>query len=213
MLEASAIGDAMAWACASVQSEIRIVAPANVREIPRLADWKHWLPPALDRGVAVYMLAAHKVRSDAATWRVLTEVLSKGVQLRTTCTVGARMTLFDGDIAYVMTPSGVGEVRHSSLVTVLAEVFTEAWDRSISDERQRPRDAVIGETEAAVARLLVAGYLDETIARRLGMSVRACRTHIANLCRRIDAGSRAQLGYEIALSRFLDAPERGNGGG
>ncbi|HEU0237767.1 MAG TPA: helix-turn-helix transcriptional regulator [Micromonosporaceae bacterium] len=45
-----------------------------------------------------------------------------------------------------------------------------------------------------IVQLLADGAKDETIARALGMSVRTCRRHIADIMRRLDAVSRFQAG-------------------
>ena len=67
-------------------------------------------------------------------------------------------------------------------------------------------DGITG-VQRSIAQLLVEGHVDEAIARRLGMNVRTCRAHIAKLASHLGSGSRAQLGYLIAQSGILDAPE------
>ena len=55
--------------------------------------------------------------------------------------------------------------------------------------------------QQAIARLMAQGLTDEVVARRLGMSVRTCRRHIAAMLQNLDAVSRFQAGVQAA-SRF-----------
>lgn len=47
------------------------------------------------------------------------------------------------------------------------------------------------------------GYKDEMVARRLGMSVRTCRRHIAEITEQLEATSRFQAGYNAARQELL----------
>jgi DNA-binding NarL/FixJ family response regulator len=49
------------------------------------------------------------------------------------------------------------------------------------------------------------GYTDEVLARKLGMSVRTCRRHIASLMRRLDAVSRFQAGVRAGRRQLVEA--------
>ncbi|MEU9130595.1 helix-turn-helix transcriptional regulator, partial [Kitasatospora sp. NPDC048540] len=50
-----------------------------------------------------------------------------------------------------------------------------------------------------IMELLAAGLKDESIARRLGMSLRTTRRHIADIMEELDAASRFQAGYRFAV--------------
>jgi DNA-binding NarL/FixJ family response regulator len=56
--------------------------------------------------------------------------------------------------------------------------------------------------------LLAAGYADEIVARRMGVSVRTCRTHIARLMRTLGASSRTHLGALLAHSGIVGVSYR-----
>lgn len=58
--------------------------------------------------------------------------------------------------------------------------------------------------QLAIAGLMAKGFTDEVLARKLGMSVRTCRRHIAALMRDLDAVSRFQAGVRAASHRLLD---------
>jgi len=60
-----------------------------------------------------------------------------------------------------------------------------------------PRPAAEGvnrQLHRRILQLLAGGAKDETIARMLGMSVRTCRRHIAEIMAKLDAVSRFQAG-------------------
>lgn len=54
-----------------------------------------------------------------------------------------------------------------------------------------------------IGQLPAAGYADEIVARRMGVSVRTCRTHIARLMRTLGASSRTHLGALLAQSGIV----------
>jgi DNA-binding NarL/FixJ family response regulator len=48
------------------------------------------------------------------------------------------------------------------------------------------------------------GFTDEAVARKLGMSVRTCRRHIAALMGSLDAVSRFQAGVRAANTTLIE---------
>lgn len=56
--------------------------------------------------------------------------------------------------------------------------------------------------------MLAAGAKDETIARELGVSLRTCRRHIAEMMRMTGAGSRFQAGVLATQLGLLTTPDR-----
>ena len=55
-----------------------------------------------------------------------------------------------------------------------------------------------------IAKLMAQGFTDEAVARKLGMSVRTCRRHIAALMGSIDAVSRFQAGVRAANTTLIE---------
>ncbi|GGT37460.1 hypothetical protein GCM10010207_42020 [Streptomyces atratus] len=100
-------------------------------------------------------------------------------------------------------------VRHGPGVFALVSVFNQFWQLAtpLTEEAPYtpPNDGITG-IQRSIAKLLVEGYVDEAIARRLGMNVRTCRAHVAKLSATLGSNSRAQLGYLIAHSGILDKP-------
>ena len=64
-------------------------------------------------------------------------------------------------------------------------------------------------TRAAILRLMADGEKDEAISRRLSVSVRTCRRHIADYMAQVGATSRFQAGVIAARNGHLDAPNAG----
>ncbi|WP_063759795.1 helix-turn-helix transcriptional regulator [Streptomyces griseus] len=60
----------------------------------------------------------------------------------------------------------------------------------------------------SIARLLAAGHVDDDIARRMGISVRTCRSHIARLMQTLGANSRTHLGALLIGSGIVEAHRR-----
>lgn len=83
--------------------------------------------------------------------------------------------------------------------------FDHAWTRGIPAAfgRDRRSSLVASDLERALARMLIAGYTEERIARDPGMSRRTVADHTSRLSRRLGSVSRAQLGYLIATRGLL----------
>lgn len=62
---------------------------------------------------------------------------------------------------------------------------------------------VASDVTAAIAGLLAKGLKDEAVARRLGISLRTCRKHIAQLMDDLGAGSRFQAGVHAVRRGLL----------
>jgi DNA-binding NarL/FixJ family response regulator len=133
------------------------------------------------------------------------------VEIRTLEELVERMLIFDRTVAFIPAQDDrqiALELRHPGLVAYLANVFEHLWRRAtplIEPVAYGPTPEGISGVQRTIAKLLVEGYVDEAIARRLGMNVRTCRAHIAKLAAALGSGSRAQLGYLIAQSNILDA--------
>ena len=58
----------------------------------------------------------------------------------------------------------------------------------------------------AILRLMADGEKDEAISRRLSISVRTCRRHIADYMSQVGASSRFQAGVIASRNGHLDLP-------
>jgi DNA-binding CsgD family transcriptional regulator len=164
-----------------------------------------------ERGVRMRTLYQHTVRHSQGTL-AYAEIMAEGkVEIRTLEELIERLMVFDRKVAFLPARDDreiALELRHPGLVEYLANVFEQFWHRAtplVEPVTYNPTPVGITGVQRSIAKLLVEGYVDEAIARRLGMNVRTCRAHIAKLAASLGSGSRAQLGYLIARSSILDS--------
>lgn len=94
----------------------------------------------------------------------------------------------------------VSVVRQRSVVGQLAQFFETAWLQSTPpDEPVRGCSEAEADLKSRIILLLAEGAKDETVARRLGISLRTCRRHVAEILGQLDASSRFQAGARAAL--------------
>ncbi|MFG2563755.1 LuxR C-terminal-related transcriptional regulator [Streptomyces sp. NPDC048496] len=131
-----------------------------------------------------------------------------GGEYRTAHELFGRVIIFDRELAFI--PAGDGSwgavaVRQESLVAYLYEIFEQAWSsaRPFSAAAEDGLEQVSQEIDQTILRLLAAGLKDETIARRLGMSLRTARRHIADIMGQLEAESRFQAGVAAARAGRL----------
>ncbi|WP_051386433.1 response regulator transcription factor [Actinokineospora inagensis] len=93
-------------------------------------------------------------------------------------------------------------LRHSGVVAAVRELFTLGWQAALS-RYQGPLDGITGaELQQEILTLLGRGHTDDTAARKLGISVRTYRRHVAAIMRDLGADSRFQAGM-LAQERGL----------
>lgn len=97
---------------------------------------------------------------------------------------------------------GAVVIRDQSTVAYLVAVFDHSWTLAdpYAPATQAQADSSLDEIKQAIVRLLAEGMKDEMIARRLGMSLRTCRKHIAESMETLGASSRFQA-YYLARGR------------
>lgn len=162
------------------------------------------------RGVAMRTLYQHTVRHSHGTLNYAERMASGNVQIRTLEELIERLMIFDNTVAFIPATDDrriALELRHPGIVSYLVTVFEQFWRRAVPLQEQVPYDPTVEGVSGvrhSIAKLLVEGHVDEAIARRLGMNVRTCRSHIAKLGAALGSTSRAQLGYLIARSGILD---------
>ncbi|UED82979.1 hypothetical protein [Streptomyces profundus] len=159
---------------------------------------------ALERAVPTRILAPHRSRTGFATRARAARLAASGAEIRTLSEVPRAAVVFDRSTAVLVDLTEHGEptarrVRDADVVGFLLELFDQLW----ADATPFGSDAA-GYADAAddlrrsLARLMAEGHTDEVVARRLGMSVRTCRRHIAGLLQELDAVSRFQAGVRAA---------------
>ncbi|MEI7033346.1 helix-turn-helix transcriptional regulator [Streptomyces pratensis] len=205
-----AVLDEAAALCRTRMLAVRIEAPAAQDHHER---WFARDRALLDRGVAVRVLCPP--RPDEVTADYAARVTEAGAHLRTVRELASRFVVFDDDVALILCdgeprgPAGV-VVRDTGLVAFLHDLFDHFWEGGTEwadDHRPAERPRLTDATKHSILRLLVQGHRDEAIARRLGISVRTCRRHIAEIMEMSGADSRFQAGYLLAGRQLLDAAE------
>ena len=92
------------------------------------------------------------------------------------------------------------------MVATFEQLWAEASPLEEVINKQSQDDTEIDHTRAAILRLMAEGEKDEAISRRLSISVRTCRRHIADYMAQVGATSRFQAGVIAARAGHTDTP-------
>jgi hypothetical protein len=159
----------------------------------------------LDREVTVRVVCPHRSRTGFATRARAKRLIGDGAQIRTLSQVPQAAVVFDHALAVMITLPDAGReptarrVRDVNVVRFLVDLFDQLWESATPFTAAEPGYAdAADDLQQSLARLMAQGLTDEVVARRLGMSVRTCRRHIAGLLRDLDAVSRFQAGVQAA---------------
>jgi len=162
------------------------------------------------RGVTVRLLAQHSARADLRARAAVKDIVALGGEVRTVGQLPQPVMIFDDDVAFLLGNDGSAQsgvaIRHQETVRLLREVIEVTWAAA---EPYLPADIgyqeVTGDLQRTIVELLATGLTDDAIARRLGVSVRTCRRHIAAVLSSLDAASRFQAGALAVSANLLDA--------
>jgi hypothetical protein len=200
----------------SCTTEVLIMQPGGGRPREEFETSLLRYRPALDRGVRVRTLYQHSARFDVGTRTHVEESAEWGAECRMVPELTDGLVVVDGSIAFTVAaqpPPGLGAVvvRNPALVAFFCRFFERFWENGTpyTGEAKAPDDerVLANAVRGAIIRMLVQGARDETIARRLGISVRTCRRHVAELMEQIGAKSRLQAGYLLAGRQLLDGQD------
>ncbi|MGW0394998.1 hypothetical protein ACWDYJ_29810 [Streptomyces sp. NPDC003042] len=188
-------------AAARCTREVLTVQPGGGRPPGHL---ERALPRDLDmlkRGVRLRTLYQHTARYSPGTQEYVQAVSAAGAEVRTLGELFGKMLVFDRATAFLPVwdnPDAAVVLREPSAVAFLCSVFTTAWGLAEPFSASYTAATAI-QLHDTIAGRLASGAKDEVIARRLGMSLRTCRRHIAELMDELGADSRFQAGYLLAL--------------
>ncbi|GAA2484779.1 MULTISPECIES: helix-turn-helix domain-containing protein [Actinomycetes] len=165
----------------------------------------------LERGIQLRTLYHHTARFNGPSQVYVTAASALGGQYRTAHELFGRLIVFDRELAFIPVQDGSWGaivIREPSTVSYLCEIFEQTWDRAtpFADAATQGLEEVSREIHTTIVRLLAAGHKDEAIARRLGMSLRTARRHIADIMEELGAASRFQAGCQAAVLGLL-APD------
>jgi len=164
----------------------------------------------ITRGVRMRVLYQHTVRADLPMYSYASTLVSAGAQIRTADQLTERMLIFDRRTVFIPKWSnrdqvpGAVIVREPVLVSFLCSLFEQFWLTAVPFGTEGPGyGSATDDLRRSILRLLGQGLKDEGVARKLGMSVRTCRRHIAVLMAELGAESRFEAGVKAAQLGLL----------
>ncbi|MCJ0873520.1 helix-turn-helix domain-containing protein [Streptomyces sp. AP-93] len=195
----SAIADLTAHA----RDEILTAQPGGARQVDILTEAAPRDQAALERGVKMRVLYQHTARFSAGTGEYVEHLTRLGAHVRTLDDHFSRLLVFDEETAVISVPGNphaAAVVRERSVVAFVKETYERLW---LAAEPFAvafgTRSEIADDVRQAIVRLLMEGMTDASIATRLGMSVRTCRRHVADIMVELGAQSRFQAGYLLAV--------------
>ncbi|MFG2357846.1 response regulator transcription factor [Streptomyces sp. NPDC048521] len=165
----------------------------------------------LARGIRLRTLYHHTARFNGPSQEYVSAASELGAEYRTVHDLFGRLIVFDREIAFIQTQDdqfGAVVVREPSTVAYLCEIFERTWvmAKPFANASVDGLGEVAREVHRTILRLLAAGLKDEALARRLGMSLRTTRRHVASIMQELGATSRFQAGVIAAQRGLLDDP-------
>ncbi|WP_051970714.1 DUF6879 family protein [Kitasatospora azatica] len=187
---------------ARCREEVFTIQPGGGRQPGRLAEAVSRDLAMLQRGVRMRTLYQHSARSNLATQGYVETLTAGGAEYRTAPELPDRAVVFDRSVAFLPTRAedGTGDgavlVRDPDIVAYLCRVFDQLWATAtpFRGSTEAAYREVGDNLRRALVGMLAEGAKDEVIARRLGMSLRTCRRHIAEVLLAVGAESRFQGG-------------------
>ncbi|MEC3957614.1 hypothetical protein VMT65_31590 [Nocardia sp. CDC153] len=134
---------------------------------------------------------------------------SRGAQIRVTDNDFHNALIIDRRVAVLWSGAGADHpyaylVREPALLRALHQFALLSWQSGHGLTEPAETRVVLDDTARAVLNTLNLGLIDEAAARRLGVSLRTYRRHIAELMTRLEVRSRFQIGVRAAQLGLLD---------
>ncbi|SHF30211.1 helix-turn-helix transcriptional regulator [Streptoalloteichus hindustanus] len=170
-----------------------------------LAQLRRALATRRERRIEVWLLCSPAWLAQQSVRDQLHDLVASGVQVRTSDTPPQSLMVFDQSTALIAVDgrrpaSGVRIVEDPIVVRGLEALARALWETGRSPDDDEPPPSAV---EHRVLRMLGLGVTDETAARRLNMSERTFRRHVARLMARLGTSSRFQAGAEAARRGWI----------
>ncbi|WP_405821921.1 helix-turn-helix transcriptional regulator [Streptomyces sp. NBC_00838] len=193
-------------AAGAATSEILTVQPGFSRQRNVMMAGLARSLAAIERGARLRHLYQHPARYSPIVKEYLEQVPADRLEVRTVEQTVERLIIVDRSVAFI--PASANrhtalEIRHPALITYLVQVYEVLWAHATPMTERPPAvspDVPVTSVQRSIARLLAEGTTDEMVARKMGISVRTCRSHIAKLMQALNASSRTHLGALIVQS-------------
>lgn len=201
---------------AGCEDEVFTAQPGGARAADILEEAAPRDEAILRRGIRMRVLYQHTARFSPGTNVYVERISRLGGQVRTLDDRFTRMLVFDRKTAVIAVPgnpNAAAIVREPSMVAFIVDTCQRLWLIAQPFTAESSSHAEIeSNLREAIVRMLTEGMTDSSIALRLGMSVRTCRRHIADLMTDLKAQSRFQAGYALAMSQLLNTDARADTG-
>jgi len=194
---------------AGCRSEVLTSQPGGPRSEEVLNEQVGRTDGLLRRGVRMRTLYQHTAQFSQGTVEHVRRVTELGAEVRTVSDAFMRLIVFDGETAVIALRDnslGAALVQDPSVVDFAVASFERAWAAAVNFPVAYDRDHVIStssDVKLSIMRLLVEGYGEKFIAGRLGMSLRTCQRHTAEIMQQIGARNRMHAGYLIHAKGLL----------
>jgi DNA-binding CsgD family transcriptional regulator len=211
----TAIGNVLMHYAEQVQEEVLSVAPGRLPRTRMDSRTRTANLYSLKRGVRTRALYQHAALRDRHTRSYLMELTDNGAKIRFAAQVPGRSLVIDQAVALLPIPTahpgshGLAVVREPNVIAWIAATFEQLWAEAVPLEdvvSRQHETSELDQTRAAILRLMAEGEKDEAISRRLSISVRTCRRHIADYMLQVGASSRFQAGVIAARAGHIDVP-------
>ncbi|MFD9007648.1 hypothetical protein [Streptomyces sp. NPDC059552] len=186
---------------ASAELEVLTSQPGGGRREELLAGAIEPAKDVLAHGARMRTLYQHTAQFDQATIAYVEQVTELGAEVRTTVAGCARMLVFDRRVAVLPLkdhPKGAVIVRDKNVIATLVDVFERIWSGAQPFPlkfSKRQAVSAASEVRGVIVGLLMAGESDKKIAQHVGLSLRTCQRHIADIMIDLGAQNRLHAGY------------------
>ncbi|WP_051094647.1 hypothetical protein [Streptomyces sp. ATexAB-D23] len=201
---------------ARCRRELLLVLPTGARPCQSFPAARTMILDLLGRGIRARLIYQHAIRGDLVTRALVRELTQHGAEVRTSAELIDPLIAFDGEtLVLPRSPGFTGDdgttgtvaVRDPAMVAFACAAFENLWNTAcplIPDTKDTAH--TIDALTKSIVHLMAMGHKDEMVARRLGISVRTCRRHIAKIMDEQGAISRFQAGVVLTRAGLVDEP-------
>ncbi|WP_201780027.1 helix-turn-helix transcriptional regulator [Lentzea aerocolonigenes] len=192
------------------ESEVLAFCPDGALTVDNMKASRALDEAVLSRGVKMRTIYLDSIVNDTASASYAEWLVGTGAEVRTVPISPPRMLIYDRRVAVVPidpdnTAAGAVLLNGAGVVAALCDLFSYVWESAFPFGMASPCAGPdeLTPQEMAVLRLLAEGHTDETVARKLGVSVRTSRRITANIAKRLGVRSRFQAGVEAVRRGWL----------